>query len=263
MVKNITALARGLQVVETLQETGPISLAGLQLQTGLPKATLLRILRTLAEQGWVFRGLGDDRYRLRAELRIRHQEPSRHEYLIERAGPILEGLQEHTGWPSAIAVRERYRMHILESTARTLSLQLNYPVIGFQVHFPWSALGRVYLAYCPDSEREEIVSNLSRSSDPRDRIVDAPGWVDRLLREIRDRGYGTRLPRYWVHPDAPSEPLNAVAVPVMSGGQIVATFNMVWLANAMSLETVEREHLPFLRNAARTLGESVVIESAL
>lgn len=257
MTKSITALARGLRVIEALQGAGPVSLAGLQRRTSLPKATLLRILKTLDEQGWVFRGLGDGCYRLSAELEIRNRVPSRHEHLVEAAGPILEGLQETIGWPLAIAVREGIRMRILESTHRNLSLQLNYRIIGFEVHFAWSALGRVYLAYCSDSEREDIFEKLSRSSDPRDRIVTAPSWGERLVEGVRMRGYGSRLPRYWLHPDAPPEPLDAIAVPVMSERNIVAALNMVWIANALSLRTVEQLYLPMLNGAAQMLGDAI------
>lgn len=255
MVKNIAALARGLVVIETLQESGPISLVELQNRTGLAKATLLRILRTLVEQGWVFRGLGDSRYRLRAELRIRSRPPGEHEHLIERAGPVLERLQQQTGWPSSIAVRDQYRMHILESTSRALSLQLNYRVIGFRVHFPCSALGRAYLAYCPDSEREELLSALARSSDPRDRIVTAPDWIAQTLREVRERGYGTRMARYWLSPYSPPEPLNAIAIPItLPDGKVLAALNLVWLAGAASTDTIVRDYLSCLREAARTLA---------
>lgn len=263
MVKNIAALARGLVVIETLQETGPVALAELQERTGLAKATLLRILRTLVEQGWVFRGLGDHRYRLRAELRIRSHIPGRHEHLIERAGPILERLQQQTGWPSSIAVRDQYRMHILESTSRALSLQLNYRVIGFRVHIPWSAFGRAYLAYCPDDERAELLEALARSSDPRDRIVTAPGWVERTLREVREHGYGTRMARYWLSHDSPPEPLDAIAVPVLAADdKVLAVLNLVWLSSATSTDTIAHDYLPDLLEAARALASSLQAGSA-
>ena len=53
-VKSIRALERGLDVLQALQ-TGPAGLKTLHEITGLPKATLLRILRTLTERNLIWR----------------------------------------------------------------------------------------------------------------------------------------------------------------------------------------------------------------
>lgn len=68
MVKSIESLARGLQVVDAIRQHAPASLATLHQSTGISKATLLRILKTLQEAGWVYRALGDATYRLSFSL---------------------------------------------------------------------------------------------------------------------------------------------------------------------------------------------------
>ena len=61
-VKSIRALERGLDVLQALQ-TGPgAGLKDLHAITGLPKATLLRILRTLAERNLVWQRMADGAY---------------------------------------------------------------------------------------------------------------------------------------------------------------------------------------------------------
>lgn len=50
-VKTIRALDRGLEVLQTLHEFRNASLHDLYLATGLPKATLTRILATLESRG--------------------------------------------------------------------------------------------------------------------------------------------------------------------------------------------------------------------
>lgn len=52
-VKSITALRRGLDVLLAIQQSSAVTLAELHRQTGWPKASLLRILKTLQETGWV------------------------------------------------------------------------------------------------------------------------------------------------------------------------------------------------------------------
>ncbi|WP_302140078.1 helix-turn-helix domain-containing protein [Halomonas alkalicola] len=69
MSKTIQALARGLKVVNVIDaEDAPVSLKDLHEATGIDKATILRILATLESEGWVYRGIGDNRYRLTYKL---------------------------------------------------------------------------------------------------------------------------------------------------------------------------------------------------
>lgn len=256
MVKSIRALARGLAVVEALTEAPSLSLSEVQQRTGLAKATALRSLTTLIEQGWVYRGLGDSRYRLSAELTIRGRLPDPYERLAEQAGPPLERLQEITGWPSDIAVREGPRMRILE-TSRSVSFVLNYSVVGFRAHMLWSALGRAYIAYCPKPEQEELVAMLSRSGDRQDHVANLSNWVDRLIRDTRAKGFGTREPGYWGHAaPVPEAPL-AIAVPILQGERVLAAINIVWPPSAMTVETAADRYLASLLETAAELARKL------
>lgn len=256
MVKRIEALARGLGVLEALAD-GPASVQGLCARTGLDKATLLRVLRTLHEQGWVYRRLGDGRYAVRTGLALRRPTETPHERLIEHAGPLLARLQARIGWPSDLAVRQGARMRIVESTRRFTDLPLTRRIIGLEPHILWSALGRTYLAFCPRQERRELVVQLANSSDRRDATAGASAWVERLIRETRARGYGVREPRYWRHSVSLEAPVSAIAVPVMRREHVLAAINLLWPESAMSLETAVARHLPLLRETAAALAEAM------
>ena len=62
-MKTIDALSRGLDVLRGLEERRGQSLAELHRATGIPKASLLRILETLEQSGFAWRAIGDGRYR--------------------------------------------------------------------------------------------------------------------------------------------------------------------------------------------------------
>ena len=49
-VKSIRALERGLEVIENVREGGGVTLNDLYIRTGLPRATLLRVLKTLEQR---------------------------------------------------------------------------------------------------------------------------------------------------------------------------------------------------------------------
>ena len=65
-VKTIESLQRGLEVMHAIEQASAISLTELHRQTGLAKATLLRILKTLQAAGRVQRNELESRYVPRA-----------------------------------------------------------------------------------------------------------------------------------------------------------------------------------------------------
>src|SRR5215469_4549774 len=103
-VKSIRALERGLDVLQALQ-TGPgAGLKELHEITGLPKATLLRILRTLSERNLIWQRMADGAY-LPSTRSARSLAIDDTSALVEVASPIMAQLCERVNWPSVLAVR--------------------------------------------------------------------------------------------------------------------------------------------------------------
>jgi hypothetical protein len=61
-VKSIDALRRGLEVLHAVAQSSAVTLSELHRQTGIAKATLSRILKTLREAGWIERHPLEARY---------------------------------------------------------------------------------------------------------------------------------------------------------------------------------------------------------
>ncbi|MCX7150951.1 MAG: helix-turn-helix domain-containing protein, partial [Proteobacteria bacterium] len=61
-VKSIASLRRGLDVLRAIRNGQGLSLHALHGETSAPKASLLRIVRTLEEAGWIQRRLADGAY---------------------------------------------------------------------------------------------------------------------------------------------------------------------------------------------------------
>ena len=58
-IKTIRALDRGLEVLAFLQAARAASLHDMHLATGLPKATLIRIVATLEQRGLIWQRIAD------------------------------------------------------------------------------------------------------------------------------------------------------------------------------------------------------------
>lgn len=252
-VKKIRALSRGLEVLEHLGQNPKTSLNDLHLTTKLPKATLLRILLTLEDQGWVYRGLGDNHYRISVNSPRFDTNNREENELIEIATPILIELCSNVGWPSDLAIRHEGKMKIVDSTRRQSSLSINKDVVDFCPHMLWSALGRAYLSYCSPDERTEIMKLLKTSEERLDKVSQNDQWVKNLLNETRIRGYATRENGYWGHiVDYPWN-VDAIAVPVIKKGAILCCISIAWVAGKVTKKQINTELFPALTSAAQQL----------
>src|SRR5262245_24226105 len=193
--KTIRALERGLQVLDALR-ANPISpLQDLHRATRIPKPTLLRILRTLDRAGLVSRRLADGHYRLSTSSDVVRKR-DRHDRVAEAAAPVLFRLCEKVKWPSDLYVpagdcmerRESSRPHspfALRSVAPTGS-------VGMRICWLMTGIGRAYLAWCPEKERQETLRRLRGSDNPQDWLARDPNKLEKILSETRRRGYATR-----------------------------------------------------------------------
>ena len=256
-VKTIRALERGLTVLRHLDETGGASLHELHVMTGLSKSTLLRVLKTLEAQAWVHCALGEQIYRLGSNVRAVGSRLGPEQEIVELATPILERLCSRIAWPSDIAIFNGSTMEIMETTRLKSPFVVNREVMRIRPRMLWSALGRVYLANCPDEEREDILGKLRCAAHKDDRAAQNRKWVERLLADTRAQGYGTREPGYWVNPVDLDYEMNAIAVPVMSGRRVAACININWIAATLSIEDGAQKYLKPLNDAAAALSQKV------
>lgn len=248
----IRALARGLQVIEYLQSQPPASLAELHKGTGLPKVTLLRILHTLQAEGWVYRGIGDDRYRLSYHLHHLGDNLMAKDALAEAAGPVLDALQADVLWPSDVAIRKGLVMEVVETTRKKQTVVVNRESMGVETEILRSALGHAYFAYCSDIEREEILERLALQNTEQGRLAKDEAWVAGILQRVRQHGYSQRDTQSW---PAPAGVLAGIAVPVCVDQKVKACVNIVWPEGAVTEDLVEQRYYPRLKAAAEQLSE--------
>jgi IclR family transcriptional regulator, mhp operon transcriptional activator len=256
MVKSIRALDRGLEVLDRVREGDGVTLKHLFTRTGLPRATLLRILKTLEEREWIQLGLVGGHYHLGPKMFEPVRVRGRGRSLAELAVPVLNALAKKVIWPSDVAVCRGHSMLILESSRRNAPFVINHKALGRRPCLLKSAMGRAYLAFCPKEEREQLLEALRRSTHPDDKSVAMQSWVDRVLRQTRAQGYGVREPGYWAGPDDFGDEVSSFAVPVMTGQKVIGCINLIWVTSAGTVEAFARMHLDVLKEAAVQLARS-------
>ena len=123
-----------------------------------------------------------------------------------------------------------------------------------------TGIGRAYLAYCPDKEREEILRRLRKSDNPQDWLARDPKKLDRILSETRRRGYATRDPSFVAgRYGGPrfDDGAAAIAVALSDGTRVHGSINILWIKTAFTVEQFAAKHLADLQEAARKIVSSL------
>jgi IclR helix-turn-helix domain len=161
--ETIRGLERGLQVLQALQSSPISSLHDIHLATRISKPSLLRILNTLEHAGFVSRRLADGHYRISAFARMGRKR-DRYDRVAEASAPVLDRLCQKVRWPSDLMVPAGDHMERRE-TSQAYSPFFLHPThrnrVGQSIGWLLTGVGRAYLAFCPEKEREEILQRVT------------------------------------------------------------------------------------------------------
>lgn len=251
-MKTVNALLRGLEVLLAIDSSSAATLTELHRQTGIPKASLQRILKTLREAGWIDRNELESRYVRTAAPGASDPQMLWRAQVSTLSAPTRSALQRRIPWPLDIAVRDGGSMLILDAHRPSNGLSVNYRVLGFRPHMLVSSLGRCYLAFCPENERRTILGALARSKRSFDQLAKEPEEIRRLITQARRLGYATRM-QAATGADSP-EHFGAMAVPIFSGPHLVACMSCSWLPDVAHEADIASTHLASLRLASETIG---------
>lgn len=252
-VKSVEALRRGLEVLQTIEQMSAATLADLHQQTRIPKATLLRMLKTLMACGRVTRSEIESRYMPVTAPGAPDASAQWQSRVASIAAPVRVRLEQRVPWPTDLAVRDGTTMLILDPHRPTNGIAVNYRALGFRPAMTMSSLGRCYLAFCPEHERQALVTTLSRSARTGDRVGVQPEAIRRLVARAHADGYCSRIP-IEVSQDSP-ERFGAISVPVFQGARLIATLSCSWQPALTHEAEVVSSWLGELRRAAQAIGE--------
>ncbi|HEY4370433.1 MAG TPA: DNA-binding transcriptional regulator [Burkholderiales bacterium] len=239
----VRAVERAIDVLQCLNRQPISTLDLLHKQTDLPKPTLVRLLQTFVAKGLVTHAPQSGAYYLTSVVHSLssgyHSEPR----VIEAAAPIADALTAQLKWPVAVAVFDTDAVVVRYSTIAQSPLSLLHSSLNMRLSLVSRALGRAYLAFCPEDEQDIILDLLKRSGDPEDQAAGSRPAVKSMLQETRQRGYSMRNPA--VRPVS-----NTLAVPIFEHGHVVASLGLTWFSSAIAPKDAEKAFYPVLRVAS-------------
>jgi IclR family transcriptional regulator, mhp operon transcriptional activator len=241
----VRSVERALAIVELLGEHQALGLEELHYLTNLPKATVSRMLLTLQEQGWIYRGLSDRRYRLCAKRLFGDSQQRFKRRLVENAAPLLLELSERTGLVADLSCFDGERIEVMESAISTV-LRKRYPnncqIVGQHASLFHSAMGRACLGALDSHEVERLAE--------RERLSDET--LFNASQTALHEGFGQRTEGYWEYPVRLPFLIRAVALPIRTDGRLVGSMALHWPMDQAPVERVLSLHLHSL---ATTIGD--------
>lgn len=254
--KPIRAFSRGLAVLHALNRHGSASALFLSRDTGVPRATVYRLLQTLLEEGYVGRGSADDRFHLRLKVRSLSGGFENEQWVSDVAGPALVELTRRVSWPCDVTAFDGLKMVVRDTTHPIAPLSIDRNMAGQELPILASSAGMAYVSFIPAGERRALLDLLARSDDPHEALARDPAQAARLIAATRRRGYALRQGgEIWPH-------TGAVALPIRVGGRVIGCINIVWMARVLGYREGVARCLEPLRGAQAVI-EQRLAEQAL
>lgn len=152
--KLIQSVQRALRIMELVgKHRGGVSAPRLAFESGLNRATVYNLLRTLVHEGYLCRG-ENGRYTLGLELSDRYSELTQAMAGPRTAGEFMRRMSTETGYSTFVAKFVDGRPAITSVTEGNRSPHVEDLIVGFDDGAHATALGKALLSTLEPAERE-------------------------------------------------------------------------------------------------------------
>jgi IclR family mhp operon transcriptional activator len=252
--REVRGLTRGLLVLRALNERpgGIGSVADLARHTGLHRTTVKRLLETLRAEGFVHQKDEGTSYSLGFEVRRLSEGYVAADWIDQVAAPAMKEHLRALSWPSDLATPDGGFMIVRESTHRASLLSQHRATIGIQIPMLVSSLGRAWISWCGQEEREATLALLRSRTDAIGELARDGEYVKRMIRETRKRGYSMNRGEW-----AAEASVIAIAFPILVGHHAIGAINLVLQRNAVTEREIAMRYVPRLRSLANEISAGV------
>jgi len=243
---SIRSVERAIEILQALNRRPLSSLHDLHCDTGLPKPSIVRILRTLEGLGLAMQSASYGSYQLLGRVKSLasgfHHEPE----IVEIAEDLMIEFTRREGWPLSLALFENDSMVVRACTIRFTSLSLEHAALNRHLSLTEHAMGRAYLAFSAPNEQVILRTIIMAGADRGDYPAHDDNTLSELISRVRADGYALRDPL--ANPRS-----STFAIPVFAHGRLVATMGFTWIAAAMTSAQAVAAFLPAMRDIAERI----------
>lgn len=216
----VESVLRALELLRELNRKRVTSIKDLHDATGLPKATIVRLLQTLMEAGYVANDRRQGGYQVTSNVNSLSCGYHRDPLVVEAARPWAIEFTRRYSWPIAVATLEENMVVVRFSTIMDSPNSPFHGTINLRLELLTRALGRAYIAFCSPQERETLLDALA-IHNPKERQE-----VQDMLKRTKKAGYALRDPM--VEPRSS----NTIAMPIFVSDKVQAVVGVTYFNSA-------------------------------
>lgn len=248
----VRAIQRGLEVLQAVNRLGSARFVDVANATSIPYPTVCRIVDTLVDAGMLEREQGRRHFKptpLVQSLSLGFQED---DAFVKTAQPVIAKLCDAVGWPITITTRVGNAMMVRASTHLQTTLTYNNYFPGYTLPLLQCSVGKAYVAFCSDDERQKIRTSLEKLDeiDPITALFLRDEGA--FLAPFREAGYGFHT--YNEHTKNPGK-TSSLAIPIMCDGQLMAAMGLIYFSSAMKTRHAAEKYAEDMRQACKTIVE--------
>ncbi len=185
---HVPNLMRGMKIMEFLSgRPEGVNMIDIAKTLGMPNNSVFRIAMTLLELGYLSRDEKSKKFTLtRKLLALGYGAVSEHSLLEEALGPMRD-LRDEVRETVLLATMLEQDAIILEQVAGLHPFHFSVDA-GRRGPLHCSAHGKVFLAYVPDKQREELLATMEMTRYNK-RTITTPAAMLTEIETIREQGY--------------------------------------------------------------------------
>ncbi len=253
--KPVIAALRVLDVLAAVNRLDTrASVAEIHRRTGIDKATIVRMLETLAHAGYLVRDGDQAVYQVTGKALSLSTAFDRHTVVGTIIAPLMAEFRQRIGWPSDVALFDVDAMLVVKSSRQGEPFSFNRAP-GFRAPVLGTSLGLAYIAHCPAVERDDILRRIRDDSAPWSKLAHDPSRLTRKLEEVRANGYATMDENY--SRIEYEGRIGSIGVPIMTDRKLFAAINVIYLNSTLRPEAARDTLLSPLQDVARKMAHEL------
>lgn len=253
----VQSVSRALQLLRETARHGAVTIGHLHRCSGLPKPTIVRLMRTLAAEGYVTNDVRQGGYKVTSQVATLSGGFYGDALAVEAGRPWALELTRQLLWPVGLAVFDNDAVKIRYSTVQDSPISPFQAIFDMRLSLLSHAMGRAYLAFCPEEECIRLIDILSASTEKK-WAKPSKREIHSMLLAVRAQGFAERDPR--------QEPKksNTLAVPIIRSGKVLATIGISYFRSSLTKDAAAARLVPPLKHAAGEIEKSIdAIQSSI
>jgi IclR family mhp operon transcriptional activator len=246
----VESVRRALEILRTVNRLKIATVGEIHAATKLPKPTIVRMLDTLIAEGYVARDNMCGGYRVTRRVQELDSGYEGIAQIIEVSRPFAIDLTNRIKWPVGIGTLDGDAIAVHFWTGTISPWVHANTLLGHRPNLVTSAMGRAYLAFCGEEERQAAIKAM-RDNQPAPFSEEQEEQFYALLASVREKGYALRAPQ--------TEPRRntTVAVPIRPGGKVLASITVSFFTSAIPRNHVLERVIDPLKETVRKI-EAVI-----